>query len=361
MSGNTIFNFVPSLYRRFFPAFFHLPVAPERHATCAQCAMVAVDDSPFHGTKHFFSERVKCCTFYPSTPNYLVGALLADISPQSKEGRGRFLHVIKKRIGVTPRGVLTPRRYTALYRLGLEAFGRAESMMCPFLDDAQGLCTVWDYRTALCSSYFCKFNHGQDGWLFWDEFKTYLQFTEQVLASYAMDQGGWDAHSILGMGTENQESLGAEDLDETAPDEEQYAAMWGDWVGREEEFYRRSHEIVRGVDQGTFESLGGLEHSLRLKTLLSRYSAMINPGVPDVLVRNPSLSGRPSADGRVLLQGYSPFDPRRVRKEIYDVLDRFDGTRPWRELAADIREEGGPALSESLVTLLSQHRILVEP
>jgi Fe-S-cluster containining protein len=189
MSGNTIFNFVPSLYRRFFPAFFHLPVAPERHATCAQCAMVAVDDSPFHGTKHFFSERVKCCTFYPSTPNYLVGALLADISPQSKEGRGRFLHVIKKRIGVTPRGVLTPRRYTALYRLGLEAFGRAESMMCPFLDDAQGLCTVWDYRTALCSSYFCKFNHGQDGWLFWDEFKTYLQFTEQVLASYAMDQG----------------------------------------------------------------------------------------------------------------------------------------------------------------------------
>jgi len=360
MSGNTIFNYVPSLYRRFFPTFFHLPVAPERHATCSQCAMVVDDDSPSHSKQHFFSARVKCCTFYPSTPNYLVGALLADSGPQSEEGRGRFQRVIQQRIGVTPHGVLPPRRYTALYRLGLEAFGRAESMMCPFLDDDQGFCTVWDYRTALCNSYFCKFNHGHDGWRFWDEFKQYLQLTEQILMGYAMDQEGFDAHTILTMGLDHRDVLGVEDLDQVAPGEEEYAAIWGDWVGREEEFYRRSHEIVLGVDQEAFERLGGLEHSLRLKTLLSRYSAMINPETPHVLVRNPQLYGHPSGDGSVLLQGYSPFDPRRVRKEIYDIFDRFDGERPWREVVAAIHEEGGPVVSESLITLLHQHRILIE-
>ena len=361
MSATPLFSYLPSLYRRFLPPFFSMPVAPERRATCERCAMVATDgDATPHG-RSFFSSQTKCCTFQPTIPNYLAGALLADRRGHVDEGRARIRGAIRRRVGVTPSGIAPSRDYVSLYRMSWRAFGRAVSLACPYYDADEGCCTMWDHRTALCSTFFCKFNHGRDGWLFWDAFKEYLLYVEQVLTVYAVDRLGWDAEAILTLvRAPDDEALETENLDERAPREDASRRLWGDWMGREEEFYLAAYQEVRALDPGSFEHLAGLAHSLRLKLVQARYAAMLSPTLPDVLIRNPRTVVHPEDDGSVLLQGYSPFDPRRVPREIYQLLERFDGTRPWRRVVTDGGSGGESSLTESLVIQLYQHRLLID-
>jgi hypothetical protein len=361
MSATPLFSYLPSLYRRFLPPFFSMPVAPERRATCKQCAMVATNGDTAPEGRSSFSPQTKCCTYQPTVPNYLVGALLADTGDHLEEGRARIRGAIRSRVGVTPSGIAPSRKYVSLYRTSWRAFGRAASLACPYYEADEGCCTVWDHRTALCSTFFCKFNHGRDGWLFWDAFKEYLLYVEQVLTLHALDRLEWDAEAIVMLaGAPDDGALETEDLDEIAPREDDSRRLWGDWMGREEDFYLAAYQEVRELDPGTFERLAGLAHSVRLKLVQARYAEMLSPTLPDVLVRNPRIVVYPEDDGSVLLQGYSPFDPRRIPSEIHQLLERFDGRRPWRRVVADGGSGEENPLTESLVIHLYQHRLLID-
>jgi hypothetical protein len=68
-----------------------------------------------------------------------------------------------------------------------------------------------------------------------------------------------------------------------------------------------------------------------------------------------------TGDGSVLVQGFSPNDPRKLRREFYELLSLFDGTRPWREVVASIEQNGGTPWSDDLVAMLFQHRLLIDP
>jgi hypothetical protein len=232
-------------------------------------------------------------------------------------------------------------------------------MVCPYFHEGDGICSVWDYRTAQCSAYFCKFNNGQDGWRFWDALREYLHFVERILAAHSLDQLGWGAENILSIEAELP-ILEAGDLDELPPDAEAWDGMWGEWAGREEELYRGAYEVVRRMDSETFRRISGIEHSLLSKRLLGRYTRMLSPRVPDVLIRNPHLVVYPVGDGSVLVGGSIPSDPRKIRREIYTLLDLFDSSRPWRDVVASIEDAAGRRLTESLVTMLYQHRVLVD-
>jgi len=358
--GRALFDSVPKLYRGFLPAFFHLPVAPERHATCSNCAMVDPGGAAVRGQQRFFLPSSKCCTYYPAIPNYLVGGLLAASDAHLAEGRSRIEHIIRKRIGIIPRGVIPSRKYTALYQAGVGAFGRTTSMVCPYFDADGGTCTVWDHRSAICSTYFCKYNHGREGWLFWTAFGHYLRHVELVLASYALDRLGFSADAVMSMEPSTQALLDADELDEVAPSDASYAAMWGEWTDREEELYLRCSEIVRSLDRDTFDRIGGIEHTLHLKGLQARYSEMVSPTLPEVLIRNPEIVVHPAGDNHVLVTGYGPVDPRRIRRELYQGLELFDGSRPWRQVIGDAGSEGATLFNEGLVTQLYHHRLLID-
>src|SRR3954454_5365908 len=78
---------LPVLYRPLLPAFFDTEAPAEEKATCGSCAMCPPPGAEGDGA--YFRPDVKCCTYHPRLPNYLVGALLADDDPALAEGRRR--------------------------------------------------------------------------------------------------------------------------------------------------------------------------------------------------------------------------------------------------------------------------------
>src|SRR5262245_33028225 len=147
-----LFAAVPQLYTRFFPDVFKVSIPREALANCEACPMTC--QSP--DASRPFKPDKKCCTFFPSLPNFLVGGILKTM-PESDEGRRRIREAISKRQGVSPIGIFPPRVYLALYNRGRElAFGRSDYLVCPYYHKADGLCTIWRFREAVCSTYFCN-------------------------------------------------------------------------------------------------------------------------------------------------------------------------------------------------------------
>jgi hypothetical protein len=172
------------LYQALFSELFDRPEVVETRATCDNCAMcdqgqlapVAMD---------YFRPDAKCCTYHPTLPNYAIGAILADRDEELAEGRKRLRAKIAARLGVTPEFIAAPRKYLLIYTAGRGSgfFGRSKVTLCPYFDEENnGRCTVWRYREAVCSTYFCKYTAGKPGWNFWDNMKGYLNYVEKKLA-----------------------------------------------------------------------------------------------------------------------------------------------------------------------------------
>jgi len=188
---------LPAVYARLLPALAASKAPIEAEATCSHCAMCAPADSTARGRK-YFSPNSKCCTYHPTLPNYLVGALLADQQAEFEEGRRRIGAVIQHRAGVTPHGILPPKATSAVYDAvtpGL--FGRAESLLCPYFNRGNGSCSIWQFREAVCSTFFCKFVHGGDGAEYWHGLKQVLIQAQTGLVQHALHQLGFAAHVIL--------------------------------------------------------------------------------------------------------------------------------------------------------------------
>lgn len=354
-----VIDFLPDIYRNFLPEFFERPLAEERHATCANCVMCppAVPDLP---PEAYFSPSTKCCTFHPALPNYSVGGLLLDSSDAGREGRRRIQAKIARRVGVTPFAIMPPARVHLIQQHGKRAFGRAPSMVCPYLDQERGACTVWAQREAECGTWFCKHNHGEDGREFWAFLRNYLAGTQRVLVFHALRELGFDPDQISG-GALPDTDLDARQVEGQPPPEAEYAAMWGPWLGREEELYTSAFEIVRSVDRATYAALGGLAHDLLLQQVAKRHDAIAHPRLPDPLIRNPSMRVDRAPDGSVLLTSYRNGEPTRLRRHIFDLLERFDGRRSTADVRASVRADTGFSVSDSFLIALYHHRILIDP
>jgi hypothetical protein len=355
-----IIEFLPDLYQNLLPEFFERPLAEERHATCHQCAMCPppVPDLPRDA---YFSPSTKCCTYHPTLPNYSVGGLLLDMSDAGREGRRRIQEKIARRVGVTPFGILPPPRFRLLMTHGRKAFGQAEGLLCPYFDRDTLGCTVWAMRESECTTWFCKHTNGQDGRLFWRQLSNYLIEMQKVLASAALRELGFDADKILAGVEQPPAQLDARAIDDLPLADSQYQAMWGQWTGREEELYTSAFRFVAALDRPAYIALAGLRHDLLLAALAKRHDAITNPMLPDPMIKNPTMQFHPAPDGSYMLITYGGYDPTRLRKPVYDLLDLFDGRRSTAEVRAEAQAQTGLRLADSFLISLYQHRILVAP
>lgn len=350
------------IYSELFGETFDRPEVVETRATCETCAMcdhgqlapVAMD---------YFRPDTKCCTYHPSLPNYSVGAILADQSEELAEGRKRLRAKIAARIGVTPRGIAAPRPYNVIYTAakGAGFFGRAKTMLCPYYDqENDGRCTVWRYREAVCSTYFCKYSGGKPGWKFWDTLKNYLGYVEVKLASYASREVD------LGVTEPPQDrlTLTKEDVEGLPPNDADYASFWGKWVGREEEFYIACYESVRALPKADFaqnvdDTPDGRSFLARLAT---SYDLIPSKEIPKslVLLRPDQLTKRVTEDA-VVVTSYNPFDAFSVEKELFEVLGRLKSEETLEQNLARLDKEHDIQLAPELLHYLYVHGVLVEP
>jgi len=306
-----------------------------------------------------FSRDSKCCTHYPNLPNYLIGGILSNTTPELEAGRYRIRKTIKSRIGVTPHGILRPKKYSLLLKNNeKEFFGRSKSLICPFYERQKGKCTILPFWYGICNTWFCKYVAGEDGWLFWTTLRKYLNNVEKILVQYTLYNMGWDPQRI-NLPELPSISLTLQEVDDQPPNQETYRDLWRDWVNREEDFYKETFRLVSALTLKTFEKIAGISQKVLLEEVKMKQKSLLKPNLPKILKRNPSLRVEKKGDESYCLVGYSALDPLEVSKRIYDLLDFFDGKRTNQQVCRLIRKHIGAMPDQDLLISLYQFRVLV--
>ena len=348
-------DMLPDLYRAFLPAFFDHEAPREEKATCASCAMCAPAGTPAEAATAYFRPDLKCCTYHPRLPNYLVGALLCDDSPELAEGRRRVERLIATRIGVTPRWLAPPRKTRVLYFAARRrGFGRSLLLRCPYYEEQGGLCTIWRWRETDCSTFFCKYSAGAEGQTFWRGLNGYLHDVQRVLTAEAVAA----VAPHLGEPDVQPGEMTLDDLEDRPPHD--YATFWRDWEGRELDLYRACYRHVLALDGARFEALIAGDAADGLAVVRDAAARIDTPTLPHHLVLGPDLTAQPR-DGGLLVSTYCDYDPLMLSPALYEILQRFTADVSVAQVRAHLVEEEGVELPDSLLLMLHQMRVLVEP
>jgi len=343
-----IVDSLPSLYSQFLPDIFSAEQVNESKATCDDCAMCETSKhSEAEARRHtnfpmLFSTGGKCCTFFPSMPNYLVGGLLADTTPELAEGRRRMLERIHGRTGVTPSAIGSSAVHKLLYeKKDPFVFGNPDAVLCPYYAKDTGLCTIWRFRGATCSTYFCKHDAGKDGVQYWRALKDFLGMIEWELSVYAL----WKVAPALARALPTPQSaehlsVSSTQITGRPPSDGEYAALWSDWEGREAELYKACHAVVSALTPEEFKRVVGGDGLAFTSVVEHAYQKVVNPPkLPEVLTFNPEVVVKFRPGGEAVLSGYSMLDGVPMPAKAFWVLRaELSGLKPLEAARPRLKE-----------------------
>jgi hypothetical protein len=355
---------MPPAYAALLPTLFDRPAIVEPRATCDDCAMCdksppapgsAAGEDVQAPERAFFHPALKCCTYHPTLPNYLVGAVLSDESPDLSVGKERVRAKIVGRIGVTPQWLAAPRKYLVLLNAARDSsFGRSEALLCPYYVKESGRCSVWRHRESVCSTFFCKHTAGATGDAFWTALRHYLFHIERTLARHA-------AASVAPELVEPdlpRNLLTKDDLEDKPPGD--YARIWKSWAGREETYYVECHRCISALGRDEFSRLvdEGAGKEL-LSSVVTAYEALTSPKLAARLVRSKTMRAVPTAGG-AFVTTYSRYDSLFLTQDLYDLLGQFTD-EPLETVVARLSREHEVAIPRELLLELQLHGVLTPP
>ncbi len=243
---------IPDFYRRWLYFDFEERWETRRCAECEQAsAAIPLPER--------FSRETKCCTYFPFLPNFTLGNLIE----QGKKNASLKLRLVHgfSHGRVTPLGVFPPPEYESRRgQWGSEAFGRRLELLCPFFQRTHGLCSIWNERPGVCSSYICRSTYGERGQELKRALEAYLNLFEWTLAHETLWRLGYTQDDIRLM-----ERLRAEVV--WRPEK-----VWGEWFEREEEFFTKAFHAAREVQSVEIDELMG-EEGARLKAKIRDFLA----------------------------------------------------------------------------------------
>lgn len=351
---------LPPLYDRWMRECLPGAVPNEPKATCSDCAMCASAghlDSPRDPV--FYNPKTKCCSYMPLMWNFLTGAVLQDDSPEAAPGRASLEARIDAGIAVTPLGLERPPVYSLLYSHIPDAFGRARTMRCPHYIEEGGLCGVWRSRESTCATWFCKHERGALAKGFWVRLHRLLGIAERQVAGWCLmelDIGSDALAANFPYPHRPETPVTGADFDGAANPARQ-KLLWGNWAGREREFYRAAERLVRPLSWTTITAIGGTELRTAAHLAQETYHKLTTPQLPARL-RVGSIQLSPGGNGS-LVTTYSPIDPLRLSPAVLEILPYFDG-RATRSARQAITRELGVTVDTALLQKLVDFGILVE-
>jgi Fe-S-cluster containining protein len=354
---DTLRSLLPGLYQPLLPEAFDTLAPAEPKATCSNCAMCPPKDAPPPTADvTYFRPDAKCCTYEPRLPSYLVGAILADERPDLAEGRRRVRAKIAARIGATPQWLApSGKREVLMGAAWRNAFGRSQALLCPYYEREGGLCTIWRHREAVCSTFFCKYDAAADGEQFWRSVRSLVGYVERILSLHVTRA------LIPGYEPPVERGLTIEELEDRAPSDADYQALWGSSVGREEDLYLQAYERVRSLDRQGFKAiLADEEYAKRSAAMTAAHARLTSPALPLRLTLRPDLAARP-AEGGMLVTTYSRYEPLLLTEALYEVVQAFGGEGTVAEVRERLLRDEGIDVPEELLHGLHQYRVLVEP
>lgn len=354
---------LPPLYAAWMDELLSGPIPHETDATCDDCAMCSdsgADAEEGGGT--FFNPQTKCCAYVPELPNYLVGRILADRDPDSAKGRATVLARLEAGVGVTPLGLGPPPVFAVLYgRSASTLFGQSRTLRCPhYLADEGGRCGVWKHRASVCATWYCKYVRGATGQDFWQTLHQLLSTVEQSLARWCvheLDPGGAALKLLFPPGeTGANASVDPHALD-GAPEPKRQRALWGNWAGREADYYGACARLVEPLTWPDVLARSGPAVRIYARLTSAAYGQLMSAELPAALTVGSFHSTRLGADAQVV-SSYSGFDPIELPKSLLEVLHYFDG-RPTAQARAAISTERGININHELLRKLVDFKILV--
>lgn len=339
----------------------------ETDATCATCAMCPKDDvaeAVAPALQNYFNSRTKCCTYLPLLYNFLVGRILNDSDPAAAKGRATVEQRLEARIAVTPLGLDRLPTFNLLYNNSAAAFGKSLALRCPhYLEEEGGICGIWKNRNSVCTTWFCKHVRGATGKSFWEAVNQLLNAVELGLARWCLLELeiGTEALKLLfppPLPPDSVQSIEAYELDNHL-NLARYRAIWGNWAGREREFYRECASLVSALSWKRIVTLCGPELQIYVKLVQEAYQNLLSEEVPEVLeLGKVQINRRGPQTSQVT--SYSPIDPLELPNILTDVLHYFNASST-AEVVETIAEQENIKLHDSIIRKLVDFKILVEP
>ena len=301
--------------------------------------------------------RVKCCTYAPTLPNFLVGEILADRSEEAAKGRRAVLAFIHRGYGVSPFGLLPSRATHARYDsiVKSDTFGFTDDVECPFYrSDSTATCGIWAHRNAVCATWFCKHERGYVGQLFWLRLRDVLSAAESAVQHRCVLDLAPDpvALSLASTSTHAGTQLN------TLEDPLERARVWGNWLGREEAFYEACAEQARQLSWPDVLALGGASLEFLVRLCVQAETELREPVIPSEL-RLAKLESVMFDKQTVRVCTYIDCDPVFLPAALFQALHSFDGgpvSAVLQELA-----DAGIQIDEDLLQQLVDFQILVDP
>ncbi|MGE0126829.1 MAG: hypothetical protein AB7U82_01900 [Blastocatellales bacterium] len=341
----------PPLYAAWMNELFAGPIPDEPRATCLNCTMCGSADEYLANPARFFHPSTKCCTYMPELPNYLVGRILADDDPAAAKESASIEARINAGIAVAPFGLLRPPRFAKAYDdLSDDAFGREPSLRCPhYLDQEGGLCGIWKNRNSVCSTWFCKLERGAVALNYWNAARDLLSAVEIDLARWCMLELNLD-HAAPG-------PLDADMLNDLA-DPNTRRRIWGDWFGREREFYLECARLVSPLSWQDALAICGSETQSLAQLAQEAYRRMTSDKLPARLKQGAFTVAKCGPDSWGVKSKTYDREGLYLSQAALDVLPYFDG-RPATEILDQVERERRLRLSSELLRRLTDFGILV--
>ena len=278
-------------------------------ATCGNCPMLAKHgDDASH--PRWFNPAVRCCTYHPKLPCFLVGRVLS----RGDAGTERMRLRMQDPDGVTAHGVRPNAATAHAYRTrGPAEFGRAEALKCPYWVGGEKSCGIWQDRGAVCRTWYCKHVEGDKGQQAWLALRDAQLWAEVAIARWLV-------------------SIGPAPADGASQAAYEAWFLWCAWR----------------LDRATPAELSALRDADadRLVGILAQISAQRDAPMPDILA--PTVMWIESTDTGVRLSAASGIDLRDYPNTVFALLAQMDGKRPWREALAGAEADVGP-LGEDMV------------
>lgn len=354
---------LPPLYAAWMNDLLTGAIPPETKSTCSNCAMAAPAGTVINekNAADFFDPNLKCCTFLPTLPNFLVGGILLDDDPVTAPGRATVHARIRAGLAVTPLGMGEPAVHSLLYAEGAKAgFGRSKSLLCPhYLPEDGGKCGVWKNRNAVCVTWFCKHERGATGKHFWTALQQLLMTAEKDLSVWCVAEMGLGEAALKllfpPLQASGRDSLTAEALDNLI-NQQHYQRLWGEWHGREHEWFQACAERVNALTWADVLRVCSPALRVQAKLLVQRYEALVNPALPAQLKLN-NLNITKLEGASMHLGTYSSLDPLQMPRALLAALPHFDG-RDVDAVVAEVVEKEKLRLTPSLLQKLVDFGVL---
>jgi hypothetical protein len=339
---------LPRLYGRWLDALLGAPVAVESKATCGACPMSPAEGAPTR--RQPFDGRLKCCTYFPILPNYLVGAALAEAAC----GHPLLALVRGERPGeatVSPLGVSPSTRYGLLYAHGLPGFGTDAGLRCPYLVEAgEGsggtACSIWPHRQSACATWYCRFERGRSGSAFWTQAYQLLSRIEEALRWWCVLAEGFAPDTLRALAYAQHGATGETDA---ASIPAGGPGAWGERWGQAEAFYGACARRVASLSWDDVRRLGGPEVDLHGRLLADAHAALAAPLPERLRLREFSVIAAGPAGAEVV--SHSRYDPLLLPPSLLPHLHVFRG-QPAAEALAELAEAGLALPPEGLRALV---------